>query len=214
MDGADEQAQAYKPADPYADRVMIWYPEDTDGLPDDLRAALETGLCLTSAQRNRFFALADARAAASAPGETAPSPSEEPPPKRHRVARLPRHTMTCRKNAQAMSRFKAPWQAVLPNGGTMQVDNGAADVASSAEVAALNGSDAAAASKALEAVIKREKAAGRFPKDDNWVICTKCRHLSTQEPASNDGVCKFCRKMLGKLLPGAVAVAAPLPTQP
>ena len=76
MDGADEQAQAYKPADPYADRVMIWYPEDTDGLPDDLRAALETGLCLTSAQRNRFFALADARAAASAPGETAPSPSE------------------------------------------------------------------------------------------------------------------------------------------
>ena len=257
MDGADEQAQAYKPADPYADRVMIWYPEDTDGLPDDLRAALETGLCLTSAQRNRFFALADARAAASAPGETAPSPSEggergadaaaraecgsevaaaaagagracaraglsgrgvsqreKPPPKRHRVARLPKHTMTCRKNAQAMSRFKAPWQAVLPNGGTMQVDNGAADVASSAEVAALNGSDAAAASKALEAVIKREKAAGRFPEGDNWVICSKCRHLSTQEPASNDGVCKFCRKMLGKLLPGAVAVAAPLPTQP
>ena len=69
MDGADEQAQAYKPADPYADRVMIWYPEDTDGLPDDLRAALETGLCLTSAQRNRFFALADARARAPGPAE-------------------------------------------------------------------------------------------------------------------------------------------------
>ena len=184
MDGADEQAQAYKPADPYADRVMIWYPEDTDGLPDDLRAALETGLCLTSAQRNRFFALADARAAASAPGETAPSPSEggergadaaaraecgsevaaaaagagracaraglsgrgvsqreKPPPKRHRVARLPKHTMTCRKNAQAMSRFKVP----LPNGGTMQVDDGEADVVSSAEVAAIKGAVAVAA---------------------------------------------------------------------
>ena len=69
------------------------------------------------------------------------SQREKPPPKRHRVARLPKHTMTCRKNAQAMSRFKVP----LPNGGTMQVDDGEADVVSSAEVAAIKGAVAVAA---------------------------------------------------------------------
>ena len=53
MDGADEQAQ--EQARTLCDRVMIWYPEDTDG-PLTTCARRWRPAVPHEAQRNRFFA--------------------------------------------------------------------------------------------------------------------------------------------------------------
>ena len=61
---------------------------------------------------------------------------------------------------------------------------------------------------------RQEEGRRPVPQDANWVVCAMCRHLSTQEPALATACASSAAEMLGKLLPGAVAVAAPLPAQP